>query len=194
MKGMRPFTDEEITAISDGFTGTYANRDRALFITGVKSGFRISELLSLKVEDVYDRGRIVDRVSVAKRHTKKQIESRSVPLHPLAKGAILVWLQDMKDMGKFSPDAPLFPSRKGDKSITRVAAYQRINKAADYVGISIKDIGTHSMRKTFADRVYERSNHNLIQTQQALGHKNVTSTTSYLSFRQEDIDDLILSS
>ena len=68
MKGMRPFTDEEITAISDGFTGTYANRDRALFITGVKSGFRISELLSLKIRDVYDNDRIVDRVRVAKRN------------------------------------------------------------------------------------------------------------------------------
>jgi integrase len=148
----------------------------------------------LKVGDVYDSDRVVDRVRVAKRNTKKQIESRSVPLHPLAKAVILLWIHDMQDMGKFSPDAPLFPSRKGNKSITRVAAYQRINKAADYVGISTKDIGTHSMRKSFADRVYERSNHNLIQTQQALGHKNVTSTTSYLSFRQEDIDDLILSS
>jgi integrase len=49
MKGCRPLTDEEITLLSRSFGGTYAARDRALFILGLKSGFRISALLSLRV-------------------------------------------------------------------------------------------------------------------------------------------------
>ena len=42
MKGCRPLSDEEITVVSRSFGGTYAARDRALFILGLKSGFRIS--------------------------------------------------------------------------------------------------------------------------------------------------------
>ena len=50
MKGCRPLTDPEILAVKDGFVRT---RDKALFILGLKTGLRISELLSLKVGDVY---------------------------------------------------------------------------------------------------------------------------------------------
>ena len=48
------------------------------------------------------------------------------------------------------------------------------------------------MRKTFADRVYEKLNHDLVKTQRALGHRNINSTVSYLSFREEEIDAAIL--
>jgi integrase len=50
---------EEITAVSRSFGGTYAARDRALFILGLKSGFRISELLSLRLGDVLQHGCLV---------------------------------------------------------------------------------------------------------------------------------------
>jgi integrase len=41
-----------VDLVTKSFGGTYAARDKALFILGVKSGFRISELLSLTVGDV----------------------------------------------------------------------------------------------------------------------------------------------
>jgi integrase len=53
-------------------------------------------------------------------------------------------------------------------------------------------IGTHSMRKTFASKVYEQLNGRLERVQKALGHKNINSTVAYLSFREEDIDAAIL--
>jgi integrase len=49
MKGCRSQTDEELMVVSQSFGGTYAARDKALFLLGIKSGFRISELLSLTV-------------------------------------------------------------------------------------------------------------------------------------------------
>ncbi len=48
------------------------------------------------------------------------------------------------------------------------------------------------MRKTFAMRVYDRVDHDLVKTQESLWHKNINSTVSYLSFSQEDIDEAIL--
>ena len=49
MKGCRPLTDTEVELMQAGFGGRYATRDRALFLLGVESGFRISELLSLRM-------------------------------------------------------------------------------------------------------------------------------------------------
>jgi len=46
--------------------------------------------------------------------------------------------------------------------------------------------------RTFATRVYDHLNRDLVKTQRALGHKNINSTVSYLSFRDEEIDAAIL--
>jgi integrase len=61
MKGCRPLTAEEVELVQQSFGGVYAERDQALFLLGVKSGFRISELLSLRVGDVSQHGQLVDR-------------------------------------------------------------------------------------------------------------------------------------
>ncbi len=49
------------------------------------------------------------------------------------------------------------------------------------------------MRKTFADRIYDRLGGDLVKTQRALGHRCIESTAAYISFRQEEIDEAILS-
>jgi integrase len=53
-------------------------------------------------------------------------------------------------------------------------------------------LGTHCMRKTFANKVYEKLDGRLEKVQQALEHRNINSTAQYLSFREEDIDKAIL--
>ena len=52
MKGTRPLNNDEIRRVSAAFTGTFAIRNRGLFIIGVSTGGRISELLSLCIGDV----------------------------------------------------------------------------------------------------------------------------------------------
>ena len=59
MKGTRPLDNDEIRRVSTCFTGTFATRNRGLFMLGVSTGGRISELLSLRVGDVYQNGRPV---------------------------------------------------------------------------------------------------------------------------------------
>ena len=53
MKGTRPLTTDEIRRVSHCFDGTFATRNRGLFMLGVSTGGRISELLSLTVGNVY---------------------------------------------------------------------------------------------------------------------------------------------
>ena len=48
MKGTRPLDNDEIRSVSTCFTGTFAVRNSGLFMLGVSTGGRISELLSLR--------------------------------------------------------------------------------------------------------------------------------------------------
>ena len=48
MKGTRPLDNDEIRRVSTCFTSTYEVRNRGLFMLGVNTGGRISELLSLQ--------------------------------------------------------------------------------------------------------------------------------------------------
>ena len=100
MRGCRPLTESEVSKVSRSFEGRYADRDRALFILGVRSGLRISELLSLELRDVLSpRGGLLERVSVRRKYTKGKTEGRSVVLHPDAKKALAKWLLVRKAVG-----------------------------------------------------------------------------------------------
>lgn len=57
MKGTRPLDNTEIRKVSEAFRGIFAVRNRSLFMLGVSVGGRISELLGLKVSDVWQNDR-----------------------------------------------------------------------------------------------------------------------------------------
>ena len=59
MKGTRSLDNDEIRRVSTCFAGTFATRNRCLFMLGVSTGGRISELLSLTIGDVYQNRRAV---------------------------------------------------------------------------------------------------------------------------------------
>ena len=192
MKGCRPLTEEEVVLMHQSFGGTYADRDTALFVLGVKSGFRISELLSLRVGDVCQHGHVVDRVTVPRRHMKKKIEGRTVLLHPEAKAVLATWLLTLRQSPDCTAQTFVFRSRKGvNRPISAVQAWRILHEAVVTNELTGK-VGTHAMRKTFANRVYSQLNHDLVKTQRAMGHKNINSTVAYLSFAEDEIDAAIL--
>jgi site-specific recombinase XerD len=191
MKGCRPLTEEEVSLVSKSFSGPYAARDKALFVMGLKTGFRISELLSLKVGDVWQYGQCVERVSVQRKAMKGKREGRTVALHPLAREALENWLRQLHRLTVVSEQTPLFLSRVHGRAISRVQAWQILKAAFEANELQGK-LATHSMRKTFAGKVYDKLGHDLYRTQQALGHSNITVTVRYLSFRQEEIDQAVL--
>lgn len=185
MKGCRALKEVEIRVVLDAFK---CPRDRALFILGLRTGFRISELLSIRVSDVWQLGQVTESVYVARKHMKKQVEGRSVPLHPDARAAIaaLIQAEDLK------PHHWLFRSRKGaNRPIGRVHAWAVFKRAFSSAGVTGKT-GTHTARKTFAARVYERLGRDLVKTQHALGHKSISSTVSYLAVDSGEIASAIL--
>jgi integrase len=112
MNGCRPLTEAEVTLLQRNFGGVYAARDKALFLLGVKSGLRISELLSLRLGDVSPHGRLVDRVTVPRRHMKNKTEGRTVLLHPEAKTALATWLLTLRQLPGCTAQTFVFRSRK----------------------------------------------------------------------------------
>lgn len=181
MLGCRPFTDEEVQQLVSSLKN---ERDKCLFILGIRTGFRISELLSIKVGDVYKDGKVLSSVYVARRNMKGQKAGRSLPLHQDAKDAIAKHIQAN------NPREYLFDNGRGD-ALKRCHAWRIIKGAADAVGLEGK-IATHSLRKSYAKRVHEALGKDITKTQIAMGHANLNNTVKYLSFDQDEINQAIL--
>ena len=70
MAGMRDYTDTELELVRKSFSGRYALRDRCFFEMALQMGLRVSEMLSLTVGQVYQYGKVVDEVSIERKHMK----------------------------------------------------------------------------------------------------------------------------
>ena len=123
---------------------------------------------------------------------KGRTAGRTVLLHPAARAALAAWVFELRQRGGVAPDTWLFRSRKGARPISRGHAWRILRRAFAAAGVA-GNLGTHVMRKTFADRIYARLGRDLVKTQRALGHRCIESTAAYISFRQEEIDEAILS-
>jgi integrase len=186
MRGCRPITDSEIQAVS----AALSIRDRALFLTGIRTGYRISELLSLRVCDVWDGQAVRSAIGVRSASMKGSAPTRCVALHAEAREALQAWLNQRETD---QAESALFSSRKGG-ALDRKSAWRILSKAFKAAGVTglQGQLGTHCMRKTFAAKVYDRLGHDLIKTQRALGHKSILSTAQYLSFDESEITAAIL--
>lgn len=182
--GSRSLSDSEISDI----VNLLSIRDSTLVILGIRSGFRISELLSLRVTDCIQHGLIRNSLTVSRSKMKGKRASRSVPLHNEAKQAI----ERLIKYYGLSQDSYLFRSRVGEnKPISRSQAHNVLKEATNALGLSGK-VSSHSMRKSFATRVYLASGKDLKTTQLALGHSNLSSTSHYLSVDQDEVNSVIL--
>lgn len=190
----RSLTDSEITSIIGHIA---LKRDIALFVLGCKTGFRISELLSLTIADVVDK----DSVTVRRCNMKGKQVSRTVPLHNEAKAILKEYIHETVEARYHSSvvsslDLPrVSTSTYGSLKLfpmSRMHAWRILKQAAYELGIKGK-ISTHSMRKTFAQGVYSRTNKDIVATQKALGHKSLASTTHYLDVNRDTVDAAILS-
>ncbi len=202
MRGSRPLENDEVRAVTAGFTGYTARRNACLFTLGVNTGFRISELLSLTLADVLEeRGGIKTRVTVWRRNMKGKNSSRTVVINGAARRSLQDYIESMRQDGYLTADCFLFHSVRGNRPIDRVQAYKLLRSCFRRCQLTGR-LGTHAMRKTFANGVYRAFLGRVSRgepvdafrcTSKALGHKNITSTDQYLSFLESDIDNAIIS-
>ena len=190
MKGCRPLTKSETERVLAHLTGDedLGLRNATFFTLGLNTGFRVSEMLSITVGDVLQHGTIVDAVAVRRAKMKGKGEGRIVRLNLKAKAAIATWLDKLKTWG-CQDETPLFCSR-ARKPISRVQVWRMFDRAFGAIGLT-GTLGTHCMRKTYAERMYDLLGGDLKQLQGALGHKWITSTSQYLSFKEDRINAAI---
>lgn len=176
-------TAEEIEemklAIKRGNKGTpkrteLAQRDILLFLIGINTGLRVSDIVKLKVGDVKGK----DYFLIKEGKTEKP---RKVKINMLRKEID----EYTKDKGN---DEYLFPSQKGNKPITTTQVYRILNEAADWLGRD--DIGTHTMRKTFGYHHYKRFK-DIAILQEIFNHAAPSITKRYIGIRQDEIDETL---
>ncbi len=158
-------------------------RNEMLFVLGINSALRISDLLSLAVSDILDEnGKVREVVSLSERKTGK---NKLFPLNEAAKKVIAEYVEEARP----DREAALFPSRKGGKAISRIQAWEILKNAAEEVGIP--NVGTHTLRKTFGYHVYMRTN-NLGLVQKLLNHRSSSETLKYIGIEQNEMDEAYL--
>ena len=181
MKGTRPLDNDEIRSVSTCFTGTFAIRNRGLFMLGVSTGGRISELLSLTIGDVFQNGSAVSDLLFEKSVVKGGEVSRTVPVNADGRRAIdelVNWHR--RHYSSIASTRPLFPSRNqnGRVPMNLQTAHEMLKQAFIAAGLNGK-LATHSLRTSFAQRVYEHSG-DIYLVQELLGHRSVNTTQKYL--------------
>ena len=199
MKGTRPLDNAEIHAVSAAFEGQqYAIRNRSLFMLGVSIGGRIDELLSLTVGDVWQNDKPVKDVLYDKAIVKGGEVARAVPLNADGRDAvekIIAWhIEKFGVLGAADPEYPLFVSRVKNKDgtpkrMTTQAGSDALMAAFAKAGLNGK-LGTHSMRKSFAQRLYSQTN-DIFVVQEMLGHKNVATTQKYLGVNYAEVREAL---
>ena len=88
MSGCRPLQRAEVVEVAQSFGGRSAARDCALFLVGLSTGFRITELLSLRWQACVRHGQVAAALTVARRAMKNKQRGRTVALHPHAQAEI----------------------------------------------------------------------------------------------------------
>jgi integrase len=174
-------------------------RDQTLVLLGLHTGFRIHELLSIRVDQVWTGTEVRESLRVERSALKggkgafrRRVTSRRVPLHPNAAEAIQAYLEQRLRLGPLPENTPLFPSRKHGQVLSPSQASRVIGRILASAGLSESaNWGTHSLRKTFARRVYEQSGNDIALTRCALGHRSITTTQQYLGFSESDAAQII---
>ena len=143
-----------------------------LFVTGINSGLRISDILPLRVKDTK---KAYFNLIEMKTDKKKRIE-----MTPGLRKEFKAYVEGKED------HEHLFKSREGiNKPLGRSMAYKILRDAADFV--SLDDIGTHTLRKTFGYHFYKKYR-NTALLQSIFNHSDEKTTLRYIGINQDEMD------
>jgi Site-specific recombinase XerD len=178
MKYVEPIRSKQQIEAVKGYLKNRNLRDWLLFVLGINSGLRISDLLLLKISDVKAKDRIIIR-------EMKTGKIKDFPLSLTCKKTINEYLTSIHNESEW-----LFKSQKGDQPITRIQAYRIMNKAACAVGIK-EAIGTHTLRKTFGYWAY-KSGVDITRIQKLLNHSAPSVTLAYIGITKDELDNIYI--
>ncbi len=155
----------------------HSQRDLLFFVLGINTGLRISDLLSLKVNDVWDSARVRKFLYLTEPRTG---EEHAFYLNRSVERELKAFLSTVN----FEQQDYLFKSKKNNSPITRQQAYRIVNQAAKDAGLNGK-IGTHTLRKTFGYHAY-RKGIAVSFIAKILNHHSSSETLRYIGIDKND--------
>ncbi|MCU4989776.1 tyrosine-type recombinase/integrase [Bacillus cereus] len=156
----------------------HSQRDYLLFVIGINTGLKITELLSMKFEEVLNEdGTVREFYSLP---VKDEKFKQDIYLNTKVKEALLEYVQSIN----VKRENYVFQSNKTANSITRQQAYRVIHNAAEAVGV-VGKIGTNSMRKTFGFHAYKRGIA-IALLQKHFHHATPSETLKYLGISKDE--------
>ncbi|MBE6310902.1 MAG: site-specific tyrosine recombinase XerD [Bacteroidales bacterium] len=177
---------EEIDAMIEAIDMSKAEgqRNRAIIETLYGCGLRVSELVDLRISNIYANEGYVIVIG-------KGNKQRLVPISPVALEEINKYM--VNDRGsvpvKRGSEDIVFLNRLGNK-LTRVMIFYIIKSLCEAAGIK-KTISPHTLRHSFATHLLE-GGANLRAIQQMLGHESITTTEIYVHIDRTFLRDEIL--
>ena len=177
MNRVEPIRDEYVVRSIKTFLKEDNERNYIMFILGLTTGLRISDIIKLRVEDV--SGQTINTREIK---TGKQ---RIIPIN----NELKISLERFIKNNKLESHQYLIRSKKGvNEPISRVRAYQIMIDIGKRFGIS--NLGTHSMRKTFGYHYYQQTK-DIVLLQQIFNHATPTITLDYIGITQGQVNDAI---
>ena len=173
--------DELIHAIN--LSKPQGERNRAMLETLYGCGLRVSELINLKLSDLFfEEGVILV--------TGKGNKQRFVPVSEVNKKYINLYIDHIRvDQNiKSGHEDYLFLNRRG-KKLTRAMVFEIIKRLTEKIGLN-KKVGPHTFRHSFATHLLSNGA-DLRSIQQMLGHENITTTEIYVHVDRKHLAEVL---
>lgn len=180
MNFVQPIRDPDLIQQIELYFKSKNIRDYILFLLGIYTGLRISDILRLKVKDLKQKNFLVIK---EKKTRRKKNNERTIALHPKLK----------RELKNFLKDRPsheyVIKSRIGkNQPISRERAYMILKEAAKE--FNLDSLGCHSMRKTMGYHLYKQ-HQDLVLVQKALNHEDTSYTLRYIGIEQDTVNNAI---
>lgn len=175
---VQPLRDkDDIERMKQTLRERHSERDYIMFLIGVNTGLRVSDILALKTDQILNLNNKKDkRLTVYEGKTDK---ARTISFKN-------TW-DDVYSYAKTVDSEWLFPSRQGDKAISTTQAYRVLKKCAWWNDID--SVGTHTMRKTFGYHLYKATK-DVAMLQSILNHASPDVTLRYIGISDEEINNV----
>jgi integrase len=174
-----PFKPRDVWAIRARLEREHQTRELALFNLGIDSKLRGCDLVALKLRDIQHGAQIAPRAIITQHKTGRPVQFE---ITPPTRAAVQAWIVEA---GLKSEDY-LFPSRiHGSPHISSRQYARMLRDWVRDVGLDGTEYGTHSMRRTKAALICQKSK-NLRAAQLLLGHSKLESTVRYLGVDVHD--------
>jgi integrase len=174
-----PFKPKDVWAIRARMAQEHRTRELALFNLGIDSKLRGCDLVALKLRDIQHGAQIAPRAINTQHKTGRPVQ---FDITPPTRAAVQAWIVE----AGLRSDDYLFQSRIHRSPHICTRQYARMLKGwVRDVGLDWTAYGTHSMRRTKAALIYQKTK-NLRAVQLPLGHCKLESTVRYLGVDVHD--------